>query len=319
MKPFPQGAADLCIHCGLCLPTCPTFVETGSEVESPRGRIYLLKTLNENRFRLDETLAEPLDHCLGCLACETSCPSGVPYRNLIEFYREQRTEKLGPRSRKESLLINQLIPRPGLLEMLANVYRLLGIHQLARGLAKLLPSSRAQRSLLLAPKMQASRPSVLSAPSPQDGPELWFHPGCIADAFYPADQQDSVSLLRLAGYRVHRMDEVSCCGALAHHAGFQKRAEQHTSELGQVLPPEQILVPSAAGCASHLKDQGMRVKSLARALLEAPQNLPVSFPGDFSIVVQDPCHARHGLADGDAVGELLRSLGANVVEPANQD
>src|SRR5262245_28616992 len=148
-----------CVHCGFCLPTCPTYAELGQEPDSPRGRIYLIKALADGRLDLTDSVAEHLSLCLGCRACESACPSGVPYGHLIEAGRaELETRRPGSAGRRlvRRVVFDTLLPRPALLRMVATalrVYQRSGLQRLVRasGVLRLFPASLAASEALLPP------------------------------------------------------------------------------------------------------------------------------------------------------------------------
>jgi len=327
-----------CIHCGFCLETCPTYVLTGKEEESPRGRILLAHALAENRMPLLRATMAPLDHCLGCLACETACPSGVKYRDILFEARRYADEQGYARHAMERFLLRYVITHPSRLRVLVVFYRVLGVRTLLRGLAKIsaLPKTWRERGAL-SPTLETPTRGPAVVPN-ATGPRAILLRGCAARVFMPGTETAMARLLTRAGYRVERRDRPECCGALAHHAGMhalaKDRAEETVASLGG--ESDAIVVATAAGCGAHLRDLAavlpsgptavrarelaLRVRDLSEALLEAPR--PLTFNPALkstTVVFQDPCHLRHAQGIVDEPRRLLKSAGATLVEAEESD
>jgi len=314
-----------CVHCGLCLDTCPTFLETGQETESPRGRLLLAAGLESGRWPANPAVLGPLDRCLGCRACETVCPSGVRYGVVLETTRA-RFGTEAPRSRSERVLIRHLLWRGRLLGGLAAVYRGLGVHGAARFLSRGPWPGGVRRRLQLAPALESPAPRPPAAAPAPGAPAALLLRGCVARAAFPRTEQAMAHLLEAAGYAVTVLDEPPCCGALARHVGETATADALVERVRRALAGRRgILVPTAAGCGAHLLGEGSRalgdleVRDLSIALEQGPR--PLRFrpgPGG-AVVYQDACHLRHGLGVTDPPRRLLRAAGAEVREPAEAE
>jgi len=308
----------VCIHCGLCLDACPTFVETGNEAESPRGRLLLLGGLEAGRFAPDQRLLAHVDRCLGCRACETACPSGVEYGRILETARSAYAAGRPPRSRLERFLVRRVLWRGSWIARGLPLYRRFRPWVLASALA-VLPLPAGVRDLLrLVPEPEPPAPRVPRPASPGNTPAVLVR-GCVARAMFPRTEAAMIRLLERAGYRLSVLAEPECCGALASHLGEQALAEHLAGELREALAAtEGLVVFTAAGCGAHARhlgpDVGPRVVDLSVALADAP--VPLEFAGEpAAVAFQEPCHLRHGQDAGDAPRRLLEAAGARVVEP----
>lgn len=250
-----------CIHCGMCLPACPTYRVTGSEAESPRGRLYLMKKLLEGDLSADAV--EPhLDQCLACHGCETVCPSGVQYGKVLMGAREDLAQRdTGWPRRFKRFIFREILPSPRLLRVggiLLRFYQQSGLQKLVRdsGLLKYAPNLKGQEALLPeVPIHRALKPGMMFGDPFAEPVALLI--GCAMDVFYNPIHWETIEVLVANGYRVN-IPEQHCCGALAHHAG----ETDITRELAR-LNVEDILatdpswiVVNSAGCGSTLKDYG---------------------------------------------------------------
>jgi len=325
-----------CVHCGLCLETCPTYRETGEEAESPRGRILLARGLALGRWDSAPDVLGPLDRCLGCRACETVCPSGVAYGHLLEVTRATvRRAGAPPRNRLEQVLVRHLLWRGTFLARAAIAYRALGLWRLAARLAGIPGISPDwRRRLRLLPRPETPAGPVPAASAAMDGPRVWLLRGCVARALYPETERAMVRLLQAAGYRVGRLDRPSCCGALATHAGEGALAGKLAAEAIRDLPAEGWIVSTAAGCGAHLKgleeavpagagagarDVAARVRDLSELLVDAPRPLVFLAGPPPRVVFQDPCHLRHGQGVTGPPRSLLIAAGAELLEAEEAD
>jgi len=325
---FKQGSE--CIHCGFCLETCPTYVLTGKEEESPRGRILLAHALHEGRAPVDAGTMAPLDHCLGCLACETACPSGVEYRDILFGARQYADEQGHVRHPVEQFLLEHVITHPSRLRILVFLYRALGLRKVLQRFAQnpRWPGVLRERASLAPSFEPRAKRKPASAVRSADAPRALLLRGCAARVFMPATEDAMAQLLERAGYRVERRGNPACCGALAHHAGMQELAQRQAQETLDALSqdPDAILITTAAGCGAHLRDLASvlpgnrnatalasRVRDLTEVLLDAPS--PLMFKGTSgSVVFQDPCHLRHAQGIVEEPRRLLRQTGATLLE-----
>lgn len=262
-----NGLLD-CVHCGLCLPVCPTYLATGLEMASPRGRIYMMRALSEGQTEINSTIVKHLDQCLGCLACQVACPSGVPYESLLEAARAgiDRQYERTPSDRRWRSFINRLFPYPRrlgwTLEALS-LYQRLGISRLVRASGALaLCSPRLSRMEALLPTVpdRAARvplPEVTPATGRRIG-RAGLLTGCAQRFLLPGINRATVRVLTAAGYDVVAPREQGCCGALSLHNGEQEtgramaRAMIATFERTGV----DLVAVDAAGCGAAMKGYG---------------------------------------------------------------
>ena len=247
-----------CIHCGLCLSSCPTYLETGNENNSPRGRIYLMRALQDGRVPLAETAVRHIDLCLGCRACETACPSGVKYGNLLEATREH-IEKNFQRPASQRLLrqgaIEKIFPFPGRMQLALLPARLAR----ATGLTRFLPKF-ARDSLALVPEKfsSATWPEVSPATGGPRRGAVAFVRGCVMSVMFGPTHLASVRLLNRAGYDVVTPPEQGCCGALFSHGGNLAEARESARRNIAIFEKCEVeaIIINAAGCGSTLKEYG---------------------------------------------------------------
>ncbi len=247
-----------CVHCGLCLASCPTYLETGDENDSPRGRIHLMRALQEDRLSLDDQVVEPIDRCLGCRACEAACPSGVPYGDLLENVRDA-VERDYPRSLLARLFrrvfIEQVFPFAHRLELAllpASWIRSLGWE-------RLMPKSIRQLLRLVPERFEAARlPEFSPAATRTSRGRIGFVSGCAMSALMGPTNRASVELLNRAGYDVVTPAGQSCCGALHAHGGRLNEARRLAKTNLRAFAESgcETIVINAAGCGSTLKEYG---------------------------------------------------------------
>ncbi|MDB6022113.1 MAG: hypothetical protein JWQ04_1970 [Pedosphaera sp.] len=246
-----------CIHCGLCLSSCPTYLETGNENDSPRGRIYLMRAVQDGRLPLGDTAVKHIDLCLGCRACEAVCPSGVQYGDLLEHTRDH-IEKNYRRSPFQTFLrrvaIEKVFPFPRRMKLALLPARFIR----ALHLEKLLPKfAREALSLVPADASEVRIPLVSPAPAP-GGQRTGFISGCVMSVLFGNTNAASVRLLNRAGYEVVTPPEQGCCGALYAHSGqleLARACARHNIEVFEQHNVASIAI-NAAGCGSTLKEYG---------------------------------------------------------------
>ena len=324
-----------CVHCGLCLSACPTYVETGQEAESPRGRIYLMKALEEGRIPLDAPAVRHLDQCLGCRACETACPSGVEYGALIEGARHH-LELRAPRSfldRSKRRLLAAWLPDADRYRALAPLLRLVS----RLGLPRLATSSWLPRSLRRivalspdAPSAKRLRAVIEPAGVPRGTVALLT--GCVADALFARVNQWTAELLVLAGYRVLVPRRQTCCGALLAHlgdnSGARRRARRNVNVF--LAGGADFIVTNAAGCGAMMREYGRLLaddpaheeaaRKVAAKVRDVSELLAGALPAPSGelrarVVYHDACHLAHGQGVRRPPRELLRGVpGLELVE-----
>jgi glycolate oxidase iron-sulfur subunit len=258
-----------CVHCGLCTSACPTYVELGTEMDSPRGRIYLMRAVTDGRLELNDTVRHHLDLCLDCRACESACPSGVQYGKLIEPFRvhmRKTTPQAETLSLLQRLILFHLFPHAGRDRLALAPARFLQRTKLDRvlektGLLRLLPRQLRQLHDML-PRLQRHHgrlPEVLPAEGPRRARVALFT-GCAADALFPETNRATARVLQRNGCEVWVPRRQVCCGALHYHAGLEEPARQFAAANCAAFTPasdgvDAILV-NAAGCGAMLRDYG---------------------------------------------------------------
>lgn len=328
--------ASHCIRCGFCLESCPTFVLTGEETESPRGRIYLARTADEGKLSWREI--EPhLDQCLGCRACETACPSGVEYGEILEIARdriEQEHHHLG-----KAMLLGSLTDAARLRRELALSNLLPGSGPRRRPpklLSRLVTSEAPEADL---PKRQADEWAALALPASKASGEVYMLEGCAMRALFPRVHTATRRLLARIGFMV-RETRQGCCGALHAHNGFLDKARKKAARLVSRMPEDLPIIVNSAGCGSTMKAYD---ELLASAASEAEPTGMSAVPVEFAkrvfdisefflanglrellkdsdgirakIAYQDACHLRHGQRIIEQPRELLRAVpGLELVE-----
>jgi glycolate oxidase iron-sulfur subunit len=254
-----------CVHCGLCTAACPTYVETGDENESPRGRIYLMRGVTDGRFNLNDRLRGHLELCLDCRACETACPSGVQYGKLIEPFRVAMNNGIGQRDDWfHRYILFGLFPYPQKLRgalLPARIAQRLGLlraMQVLR-LTRLLPPQLQRMVEMLPPprRNEGSLPEFLPAIGRRRATVALFT-GCIGDAMFRHVNWATARVLQQNGCDVHVPREQVCCGAIHFHAGSSEPARKFADENMAAFPAGRFdaVVNNIAGCGSMLKDYG---------------------------------------------------------------
>ena len=323
-----------CVHCGFCLSSCPTYLETGNELDSPRGRIHLIKAAAEGRIPMGTSLVKHLDLCLGCLACETSCPSGVKYGSLIEMSRAQ-IERRFKRGLGEKILrafIFKIFPYPQRLRLLLPFVYLVKV----LGLKKVFPPALLNRVSLSASSMFHMLPEVSSAfgetllasyPALEERrKKVALLSGCVQGVFFPEINRATIEVLRASGCEVFVPQNQGCCGALSVHSGRLEEGRMFARRLVDLFTALDVdaVVVNSAGCGSTMKEyaeilRGDPVYSEAAARLSAKTVDVMEFlsdagigaplhPLDIRVTYQDACHIVHGQRIRSAPRELLRTV-----------
>jgi glycolate oxidase iron-sulfur subunit len=262
-----------CVHCGLCLGSCPTYVETANENDSPRGRIYLWRAVTDGRAELTEEVRKHLDLCLECRACETACPSGVQYGRIISSYKQDKARLLSPTPTLNPLqrwMLFHLTPHARRMRWALAPVRLLqrlGLEGVTRRLGRLLPSSlrRMQETVPHLEPHYGKLPEVLPAEGPRRARVSLFV-GCAADAFYPQTTLATARVLQHNGCEVWIPPGQGCCGALHYHSGLVAQAQQlaaaNCAALGKEADVDAIIT-NAGGCGPVLKEYGHLLEGTA--------------------------------------------------------
>lgn len=323
-----------CVHCGLCLSACPTYRELGRETDSPRGRLYLIRSFVDGRTPSTDALTEHLSLCLGCRACETACPSGVRYGGILEWGKtivEAHAERTPLHGLCRDLVLNRLIPSPRLLRLAALAlwaYQRSGVSGILRS-AGLLPKSLARLDNL-SPRMPSlAMISQVAAFTPATGAKrkrVGFLSGCIMSAAFGHVNRMTIELLSWHGCEVVTPRDQSCCGALHIHNGEREKAQELARATIEAFERAgvDLVVTNSAGCGSTMKEYGellrrdpafadraadfsRRVRDISELLVELGCDPPGhAIPG--RIVYDDACHLQHGQRITGQPRSLLRSI-----------
>jgi glycolate oxidase iron-sulfur subunit len=266
--PAPE-LVNQCVHCGFCLPACPTYVLWGNEMDSPRGRIYLMKMASDGATAMTDPWVGHMDTCLGCMSCMTACPSGVDYAKLIEATRAQ-IERRHPRSTAERLqrwMIFNTFPRVDrlrLLRPLLRAYQKSGLQSLVRGsgLLKLFPKQLSAMEALM-PTLGANQTIAPTTPAlGQKRKRVGLLLGCVQREFMPEINAATVRVLAAEGCEVIAPPDQPCCGALMVHAGEEAPALDLARHVIDVFERAQVdvIITNAGGCGSNVRDYGYQLR-----------------------------------------------------------
>jgi len=314
---------DDCVHCGFCLPTCPTYVLWGEEMDSPRGRIYLMGEGHDGE-PLSDAMVTHFDRCLGCMACVTACPSGVQYDRLIEATRSQVERRHNRTWREKSLrsLVFGLFPYP---RRLRRMRPLLRAYQRS-GLRVPLPSRLAAMQELLPPLgPRVSVPPFTPARGPRRA-RVGMLLGCVQREFFGDVNAATVRVLAAEGCEVVAPPVQGCCGALSLHMGREPESVSFAKRLIATFEPLSVdaIVVNAAGCGSAMKDYGWllrdepewaaraeafasKVRDVAEFLVELGP-VAVRHPLPLAVAYHDACHLAHAQGVRTAPRELLAAV-----------
>ena len=336
-----EGILRSCVHCGLCTATCPTYVTLGDERDSPRGRIYLIKDLLESGRKMTVEDVTPIDHCLSCLSCMTTCPSGVDYRRLVDAARLRigKTYRRAPFDAALRAVLVRLLSSP---RAFRSALRLAAVGRSFRPVIRRLPGIGPQLDAMLAlapkppPRAAAiSKTSFAVSPGRRAGARrrMALLTGCAESVLAPEINAAAVRLLNRAGIEVVAPKGEGCCGSLAHHMGAEERAlRQARADIdawsreieGEGL---EAIVVTASGCGATIKDYGYMLRddpayaataravaSLARDVSEVAGDLdlPYAAPRRLAVAYHAACSLQHGQRIVDAPKALLRRAGFDV-------
>jgi glycolate oxidase iron-sulfur subunit len=325
LKGLDYSVVQQCMHCGLCLPTCPTYDATKIERHSPRGRISLMRAIADGRLDVTRTFADEMYFCLGCLACMTACPAGVNYAELFEHARAEAESSGVLKSPKRSLIrafaIRWLFMDLSHLRLVGRVVRLyqrLGLQMLIRrsGVLKLLPK-RLRELEAITPDIQPKFSAELIAPvTPAVGRKKYrvaMLIGCAQDLIFSNINRDTVEALARNGCEVITPPEQLCCGSLHAHNGEWEMARELARKQLEQFPPDQFdaIITNAGGCGSHLKHYhklladdpayrdraalwDMKVKDIHEWLIEIGIQPPPNHAPAQVVTYHESCHLAHG-------------------------
>ena len=348
-----EGDAILrkCVHCGFCTATCPTFVITGDERDSPRGRIWMLREVLERPETASEDTGYHIDRCLGCLSCTTTCPSGVDYAHLLDIGRE-KLDHLVPRKTTDRLMRRMLAaiiphaPKFRMMMRLANLGRpfSFAMPQVMRAAMQKLPRQVPQLDTVGSRTEQFAATSSPNAPyAAMPVKRVILLAGCAQRALDPDINASTIRVLNRLGVEVIVRKEAHCCGALAHHIGETKKADAAMRAAVNAWHDEitagtiDSIIVNASGCGTMVKDYGhlmrhdaemapvavgisAKAKDVSELLAELDLGSilqPQITSGCGTIAYHSACSLQHGQKIHDLPLALLRQAGFNVVQPVN--
>ncbi len=326
-----------CVHCGLCTASCPTYVETGDENDSPRGRIYLMRAISDGRLSVTNEVRKHLDLCLDCRACESACPSGVQYGQLIEPFKValQTSAPANGSSRSggnwlQRAILRYLFPYVGRVKLAlapARVLQRMGVLALAEksGLTRLLPPTLRRMQAMLPARLQ--KPGRLPEILPPIGPRrarVAMFTGCVADAMYPETNAATARVLQKNGCEVVVPRSQVCCGAIHYHSGLEEPALELARRNLETFRPSEFdaIIVNAAGCGAMLKDYAhllpaadrdaasgfvARVRDISEFLVELGPVAPTT-DMPMKVTYHDACHLCHAQRIRQQPRQLLQMI-----------
>jgi len=324
-----------CVHCGFCTATCPTYQVLGDELDSPRGRIYLMKDMLENERVPDAKTVKHIDRCLSCLACMTTCPSGVHYMHLVDHARAyiEKNYKRPITERALRWVLAQILPYPTRFRI-----ALLGA-KIMRPFARFLPDPRLRAMIAMAPKnippvSRNDDPQTFAVPAKKMRVALMT--GCAQKALNTDINDATIRLLNRLGAEVVVAEGAGCCGALTHHMGKENESHATAAKNIRAWAREMdagldAIVINTSGCGTTVKDYGhmfrntdlaadaARVSAIAMDVTEVLMKLdmPQADGQDLKVAYHAACSLQHGQKIKTAPKDLLRRAGFTVLEPAD--
>ena len=332
-----------CVHCGMCTATCPTFLLLGDELDSPRGRIYLIKEMLETGRPATEEVVRHVDRCLSCLSCMTTCPSGVNYMHLVDHARAyiEKTYRRPLPERVLRMLLGRLLPRPGLFRLALTGARF------ARPFGKLIPgesmlAQRLRAMLALAPATllpasSTEKPHVYPAEGVRKG-RVALLTGCAQQVIMPRINEATIRLLNRLGIEVVVPRGAGCCGALNHHTGQHDQAMAFAKANIETWSREadsgglDAIVINASGCGTTVKDYGFMFRTEAEPLRRQADKIagmtkdvteyltqigyaPTRAAPGLTVAYHAACSLQHGQQVTAPPKALLKQAGFRVTEP----
>ncbi len=323
LDPRTYDRALACVHCGLCLPACPTYTQNGHEADSPRGRIQLMRGLADGAIQPSESVKNHLDLCLDCRACETACPSGVVYHELIEETRNVFAQQERPSLKGRILrwVFFHIFTHPTRLKLAilpARLMQKIGLYGLLRrgGLFSLLPDEFKKMEQMLPPtgRLWPRRLPEDSPAAKPGGPRIAFFSGCIGSVMFERVNRQAVELLNAGGATVWAPARQVCCGAIHHHSGDHPTAADLARKNIDLFMPASgptvdKIVTNIAGCGAMLREYDVllrddpaykdrarqfveKVRDISEALVELPLP-PMKHAIDLMVTYHDACHLAH--------------------------
>ncbi len=349
LKDLDYSVVQQCMHCGLCLPTCPTYMETKLERNSPRGRIALMRAIADGQLEASKAFAEEMYFCLGCLACETACPAGVDYTQLFEMARAEaeRSRVLERPGRRlfRQLLLDVLFREQWRLRLVGRLlwlYQSLGLQSLVRrsGLLRVLPASWRALEAKTPTIRPRFTPQLVAPEETPPGNATGAHyrvgllSGCVQDLIYSDVNRDTADVLLANRCAVVTPPGQGCCGSLHAHNGEYELAKDFARRLLDRFDLDRLdaIVTNAAGCGSHLKhfdrllqddpryaakarQWSEKVKDISEWLVEIGFRPPTQKPTEARVTYHDACHLCHGQKIVAQPRELLATIPGLEVKP----
>ena len=346
LKDLDYSVVQQCMHCGLCLPTCPTYDATKLERNSPRGRIALMRAIADDRLEATKTFADEMYFCLGCLACMTACPAGVNYAELFEHARAEAEQSGVLNSPKRNAIraftLRWLFMDLNRLQLVGHILRLyqqLGLQTLIRrsGVLKLLPKRLCELEAMT-PEVQMKFSAELIDPVTAAAGEKKYRVamliGCAQDLIFSDVNRDTVEVLARNGCEVVTPPEQHCCGSLHAHNGEWELAQRLARKNIDQFPPEQFdaIITNAGGCGSHLKhyakllagdvsyeqrahEWDRKVKDIHEWLAQIGVATPSGNAREQVVTYHESCHLCHGQKITTQPRQLLKAIpGVKLVE-----
>ena len=340
------GLYQDCVHCGLCTASCPTYVMTGDENDSPRGRIYLMRAVVDGRANASEKVREHLGLCLDCRACESACPSGVQYGKLIEPFKVALELSAKGDDRPPlllRLLLKHLFPyanRMKLALMPARVAQSLVILKFmdSTGLIRIMPKTLQRMQAMLPPKMALFPPQALPEHLSAVGPKrakVALFTGCVTDAMTPETNHATARVLQHNGCDVEVVRGQVCCGAVSYHSGDEDGAKAFMKQNLKTFDPSKYdaIIMNAAGCGAMLKDYAhlmhhdpesvqaqaftAKVKDISEFLVALGPIKPKN-PIEMQATYHDACHLCHGQQIRNQPRQLLGMIDGLQLKPLEE-
>ena len=341
LKDLDYSVVQQCMHCGMCLPTCPTYDETKLERNSPRGRIALMRSIADGELEATKTFADEMYFCLGCLACMTACPAGVNYAELFEHARAEVEEKKVIDSAWRRFIrrvtLKWLFTRHSRLKLLGRLIRLysaLGLKALVRGsrVLKLLPNRLGELEAMTPEIQPKFSDDLIQLETPGKGEKRYrvaMLTGCAQDLIFSDVNRDTVEVLAENGCDVYTPRNQGCCGSLHAHNGEWTMAQQQARGMINLFPPAEFdaIISNAAGCGSHLKhyhallkedekyaglamEWDAKLKDIHEWLAEIGVRAPLGqAPGQAQkITYHEACHLCHGQKITAQPRQLLKAI-----------
>ncbi|MGP4078909.1 (Fe-S)-binding protein [Pseudalkalibacillus sp. R45] len=337
-----------CVHCGMCLESCPTYLETGQEQHSPRGRVHLIKSVAEGKLEVNEQFMDPVFQCLDCRACTTACPADVDVGGLIEEARGQVRQAMplkGWRGAVSNLFLKQLFPHKNRLNAvggLLNFYQKSGLQQVVRktGALKVMPKHLAEMESIMPeiqPSVQKKYKDVDVIPANgEPKARVAMLTGCIMDVMFADINQSTINVLTYNGNEVVLPKNQTCCGALHVHAGDRETGKRLARQNVEAFQDADKVIINAAGCGCALKEYpellrndpewktraeefADKVEDISKYLYDTGYEKPHS-EVNRRITYHDACHLAHGQGIRHEPRQLLNDInGVEYVEQPNAD